>query len=173
MQRILVVGPSGSGKTTTARRIADQLNLPHTELDAIHWQPDWRELALAEFRARVGEIVAADAWVIDGNYSKVRELILARADTIVYLDLPLWLCAARLLRRSLRRALTREELWAGNRESLFTTFFSSDSVIYYTIRTQRRRRRQYAAIQSDPVYAHIQFVHLRALREVDAWLRGL
>jgi adenylate kinase family enzyme len=172
-QRILVVGTSGSGKTTTARRISQRLDLPHVELDAIHWQPDWRELALAEFRSRVSEAVAKDAWVVDGNYSKVRDLVLARAEAIVYLDLPLWLCVARLLGRSVRRALTREPLWAGNRESLFTTFFTSDSVIYYAIRTQRRRQAQYAAIHADPAFQHIRFIHLRSQRAVDAWIEGL
>ena len=42
--RIVVIGASGAGKTTLARWIAGQLGLPHIELDAINWQPGWRDL---------------------------------------------------------------------------------------------------------------------------------
>lgn len=52
-QRISVVGTSGSGKTTLARQISQRLSIPHVELDALHWEPNWTEAPLDIFRKRV------------------------------------------------------------------------------------------------------------------------
>ncbi len=84
--RISVVGSSGSGKTTLAKALAARLDIPFVELDAIFHQPNWTELPDDEFRARVREAVAADAWVVDGNYGVVRPIVLGRATTVVWLD---------------------------------------------------------------------------------------
>jgi adenylate kinase family enzyme len=76
--RIVVVGTSGAGKTTLARKIAALLVLPHIELDAINWQSGWRDLTRhdpEEFVRRVAEVIAAEAWVVDGNYGPVRDLV--------------------------------------------------------------------------------------------------
>jgi adenylate kinase family enzyme len=65
--RIVVVGTSGAGKTTLARRIADRLQLPHIELDAINWQSEWRDLTRhdpEEFVRRVTEAIQAEGWVV-------------------------------------------------------------------------------------------------------------
>ena len=90
-RRIVVYGQTGSGKSTVAARIARCLGVPHIELDAIHWLPGWAEKPLEEFRADVVAALngCADGWVCDGNYSKVRDLVLAQADSVVWLRLPL------------------------------------------------------------------------------------
>ena len=76
MERVVIIGSSCSGKTTMARRLADILQTPHIEQDAIHWLPDWQEREDDEFRELVGTAVAADRWVVDGNYNMVRDLSL-------------------------------------------------------------------------------------------------
>lgn len=85
VQRVSVVGVSGSGKTTVARELAARLSVPHIELDAIYHQPGWAGLPAEEFRSRVADLVAAQGWVIDGNYSAVQPLIWQRADTVLWL----------------------------------------------------------------------------------------
>jgi len=70
----VVVGTSGSGKTTFARRLAAGLGIPHVELDALHWEPEWTEATDEVLRARVAEATAQDAWVVDGNCSRVRAM---------------------------------------------------------------------------------------------------
>ena len=122
MQRVWVVGSSGSGKSTVGRRLADLLGYDYVELDAIHHQPGWVELDRVSFRTRIEPLVHGDRWVIDGNYAKVADLIVARADTVVWLDLPRALVMRRLVLRTAVRGLTRAELWNGNKERLANLF---------------------------------------------------
>src|ERR1051326_6592269 len=84
--RIVVVGTSGSGKTTLAVRIASACKLPFIELDSLHWGPNWQALSETdpdEFVRRVRNATATDAWVSDGNYGMVRDLIWPRATHLV------------------------------------------------------------------------------------------
>ena len=122
MPRISVVGTSGSGKTTVAFRAAEALGVPHIELDALHWEPNWVEAPRDVFRARVSEATEDDNWVADGNYSKVRDILWEQADTVLWLDYPFHTIFLRLLKRTLRRTYNRERLWNDNRETLRMAF---------------------------------------------------
>lgn len=172
-QRISVIGVSGSGKTTMARQIAHRLGIPHVELDALHWEPDWREAPLELFRERVTRALSGVAWVVDGNYSKVRDIVWGRADTVVWLDYALAVIMWQLIRRTLQRSLTREELWSGNRESLRQAFFSRESILLWALQTFRRRRREYPVLLNQPAHAHLTVVHMRSPRAAREWLSNL
>lgn len=145
LKRVSVVtSASGTGGTTFARSLADRLGVPFHELDALFWRPGWTETPADEFRRLVEPIVATDAWVIDGSYqSKLGDLVFRRADLVVWLDLPFDFWFPRLIGRTLARVVRREELWAGNRESLRNVFFSRDSLLLFTLRHYRGRRRRY------------------------------
>jgi len=123
--RIVVHGASGSGKTTLARNLSRVLGVPQLELDALYHQANWTGLDDELFRQRVSVIVRQPSWVSDGNYRIVRDLLWSRAELIVFLDLPRRQVVSRVLRRTIRRILTREELWNGNREHL-GNLFSAD-----------------------------------------------
>ena len=112
-RRLVVVGTTGAGKSTLAKRLSETLGLNFVELDALYWEPGWRAASVADFRARVVEATAGDDWVVAGNYRQVRDIIWPLADTVVWLDYSLPLLFARLTRRTLRRAITREVLWNG------------------------------------------------------------
>ncbi|MEN9923084.1 MAG: hypothetical protein RIS09_598, partial [Actinomycetota bacterium] len=61
----------------------------------------------------------ADGWIIDGNYmGKIGDLVLQQADVVVYFNLPKRVVLYRVIKRSLKRSIFRQELWNGNRERL-------------------------------------------------------
>jgi adenylate kinase family enzyme len=167
-----VVGCSGSGKTTLSRALARALGAPNIELDAIFHQPGWTPLDDDTFQARVTEVTEAARWVVDGNYSTVRDIIWERADTIVWFDLPYVTVMARTVRRTVRRTLTRQELWNGNKEpwSNLFSFNPEKSIIAWAATRHRIYRQRYGAAEHDPRWAGLRFVRLRSQREADAFL---
>ena len=172
-QRIVVVGTTGSGKSTLARKISHLLDVPHVEMDALNWEAGWVAAPTEVFRQRVQDALAGDAWVTDGNYGNVRDLVWPRATAVVWLDHPLRVVAWRLFRRTLRRSLTKEELWNGNRERFLTQFFSRDSLFIWLLKTYWRRRRTYPLLLKQPEHSHLKVAHLRSQRETDDWLSGV
>ena len=99
-------------------------------------------------------------------------LVLERCDSIVWLDLPRWQVWSQVVRRTLVRIVRRDELWHGNRESL-GMMLSRDSIIWWSVRTFRKRRELYAALFADPRYADRVRVRLDSRREVDGWLASV
>jgi adenylate kinase family enzyme len=145
MRRIAIIASaSGNGKTTVGRALAQRLGLPFVELDALVHGPGWVETPDAEVRSRLAPVLAGDGWVIDGNYhSKLGNSVLRRADTVVWLDLPIYVWFPRLLWRTFRRWYRREELWNGNRESLRAVLWGRDSLFAWAFRSHFRRRREW------------------------------
>ncbi len=172
MRRIVVVGTSGSGKTTVARELSQRLGLPHIELDALHWAPGWTEAPTEVFRTRVAGALEAPGWVVDGNYSKARDLVWPRADTIVWLDYALAVVLRQVIGRTVRRMLTGEELWHTNRER-FRTALSRNSIILWALQTHGPNRRRYAEAFRRSEWAHLNVVRLRSPRETRGWLLGV
>lgn len=173
MQRININGTSGSGKTTFAARLAAKLGYPHIELDSIYHLPNWGERPTEEFRELVSGIVAHDHWVIDGNYTKVFDIVWARADTVIFLDYPLPLVLWRLTRRTFARGLLRKELWHGNRESLLRHLFTRDSLFLWVLQTYKKRRRKYWEGVNSPACKHIRFIRFTSPGQAAAFLRTL
>jgi adenylate kinase family enzyme len=171
VRRVSVVGNSGSGKTTLAGQIAVVLAVPLLELDAVHHQPDWQPLDTGEFRRTVSEFTSGDAWVVDGNYSAVRDIIWSRADTVIWIDPPRHRVMRRLAARTLRRMVTRAELWNGNRERLSFLFSREESVLLWAWTSHHKLRSRYQAAQADPANAHLSFIRLRTPSEAAALLR--
>lgn len=170
MRRIVVVGTSGSGKTALARELSRRLGIPYVEIDALHWEPHWTTASLDVLRDRVAQAVGPAAWVVDGNYAKVRDLVWSRADAVVWLDFALPVILWRLARRTFTRVVTREALWGGNRERLQTALFSRDSVFLWALQTYRKHREAYPLLLTHPDFAHLTLVRLRSPRATRAWL---
>lgn len=167
--RVVVIGTSGSGKTTFARRLAGALGVPQLELDAVNWQADWRDLNThdpTEFVRRVETLAAAEAWVSDGNYSKVRHVLWPRATRFVWLDYPRWVTMRRVIWRSFSRAVSRRELWAGtgNRED-FHRWLDKEHPIRWAWDTWARNRRRYTEALAAPEIAERPVYRLRHPRE--------
>ncbi len=167
MRRIAIVtSAAGSGATTLGRELAQRLDLPFHELDALHFGPGWTEATPEEFRASLEPLLAEVGWVVDGGYwGKLGDLVLERADLVVWLDLPRRVWLPRLVRRTVLRVVRRETLWSGNRETLHGVFFSRDSLLLYALRNAGRRRRTYPTR-----LARFNHVRLRSPRQVERWL---
>jgi adenylate kinase family enzyme len=147
VKRVAVIASaSGNGKTTFGSELAERLAVPFVELDALHHGPNWTEATPDELRARVEPLVETDAWVVDGAYrNKLGDLVLERAELVVWLDLPVHVWLPRLVKRTVRRLVRREELWNGNRETLRDQLTPSTSVVYHALHDYRSRRRVYEA----------------------------
>ena len=170
MLRIIVIGTTGSGKTTFARALARRLGIPHGEQDAWNHEASWQMAPPERFRTRVDAFTSQPAWVMDGNYSKARDIGWARADTLVWLDYPAWVVYSRLVRRTLRRVLTREELWNGNRET-WRGARAPDAPLRWFWRTHWRRRRETPGLVAK--YPGLRLLRLRSPAEARAWLAGV
>jgi adenylate kinase family enzyme len=177
MRRVSVVGTSGAGKTTLARAIANRLAVPLVELDALMHQPGWQPRPDDEFIDEVERASSQPAWVIDGNYRRfvVEGSVWARADTVVWLDLPRRTVMRQVIARTVRRAVTREELWNGNREPLsnFTSLDPMKNVIIWAWVKHGEFIERYASAMADARWGHISFVRLRSHSEADRWLRSV
>jgi adenylate kinase family enzyme len=165
MQRVSVVGSSGSGKSTLARELAAHLGVQVLELDSVFHQPGWEPLPEAAFQARVTAWMAdhPDGWVVEGNYSAVRPLVWAEADTVVWFDLPRWQVMSRVIPRTLRRVATREELWNGNREPL-ANLYSLDmerNIVVWSWKRHHLLKARFTAAERDPAWDHLRFRRVR------------
>ena len=116
--RLAIIGPSGSGKTYLSSQLAESLGLRHVEIDALWHGPNWQSCTPEELRERVAAATAGDGWISDGTYHTIiGDLVLERAETIAWLDLPVALVMRRLVTRTYRRKRDRVELWNGNFEA--------------------------------------------------------
>jgi len=132
----------------------------------LHWGPNWSEPSAEDFRVRVEQALAVDGWVADGGYhGKLGDLVLERAELVVWLDPPLPTILRRIWARTLRRIRGRDELWGGNRETWRGAFLSRNSLFLWALQTHRPRRRRY-----EKRLARFKAVRLRSPAEVEAWL---
>lgn len=167
--RFVVVGTTGCGKSVLAQQLSRLYGVPHVELDAFNWEPNWTTASTDLFRQRVEQALRGSGWVVDGNYSEVRDLVWPRGTTLVWLDYPLGI----IMWRTFRRIVSREELWNGNRERLRNQLFSRDSLFLYAVRSHRKRRKTYPLFLQQPEHAHLSAVRLRSPQETRGWFSSL
>jgi adenylate kinase family enzyme len=165
--RVLVLGACGAGKTTLARQLAHRLGVAHVELDALHHGPAWTPRP--EFAGEVDAATRAPAWVVDGNYRAVRDLLWSRAEALVWLDLPLAVIEARVVRRSLLRWLRGEVLWNGNRERGPRAWIDREHPVRWAWSHHGTYRREYPPRLREPRFAHLRVVRLRSREMVAAF----
>jgi adenylate kinase family enzyme len=165
VERVLVIGSPGAGKSTLATEIARRTGLPLVHMDQLAWKAGWVEASLDELDAKVREAVAGPRWVIDGNYGRTLPLRLPRADTVIDLDLPRWLCVWSILRRRLQhRGRTRADMTPGCPERVDWEF------LIYTIRFGDGGRRR---IEESLAGFAGRRVKLRSRGQVRAFLASL
>lgn len=171
MQRIVIIGSSGAGKSTLARKLGRKLNIPVIHLDRYHWQPGWVPLPAEEWEKFISEKVAEERWIIDGNYRRTLPMRLSAADTVIFLDLPRWLCVARAIKRRLQYLEhTRPDVAHGCHEHLFDPRFPE---FLRWIWDYPERARPDVIAQLDKLGDSKNIVRLRSRRDVDSFLHNL
>ncbi|MEM7101272.1 MAG: AAA family ATPase [Pseudomonadota bacterium] len=105
--RIHVTGNAGAGKTTLSKALAQQFKLPVKHLDSVVWAPHWQKPDPGQKMTAIKAMCEEPDWVIDGVSDMVRE----RADVVIYLNTPRYLCMYRCIRRCFQWGFsTRPEL---------------------------------------------------------------
>jgi adenylate kinase family enzyme len=170
LNRVVVVGTSCSGKTTLARRLAINFGTHCVELDSLYWGPGWTPRP--EFEHDVLTAARQPRWVIDGNYSRVRDTIWRRSTAIAWLDYSFSRVLARALRRTVRRVVLGESLYAGNRETLAETLFDVEAPLWLVVRTHGRRRRAFPELFNRPEYRHASVIQLQTPTAAEKFLAG-
>ena len=175
MDRIRVIGSSGSGKSTTAEAIARRLDIPRLELDGLHWLPGWRERDAEEFGRLVLDFAQSNPrWVIDGNYNgRLADRVDHLVDTFVWVDLPRWRIMTALLARTIRRSITRENLWGTGNTEKITNLLSRDphtNLMVWSWTQHHRYQERYGGRMKSGRH---RWIRLRSRGEVKRFLQGL
>ncbi|MEM9044432.1 MAG: AAA family ATPase [Pseudomonadota bacterium] len=170
MQRVMIVGGPGSGKTTLANAMAERVNLPLWHIDQILWAADWVERDETDRIRDLYEIQTLDRWIIDGCYAPTMTERVARADTLIFLDFPVWQRIARVTWRVLQhRGEPRPEMPEGCVERFDHNFTEFLDFIW---RTRDSLREKMVPLIEEPP-AHLAVHHLRSGREVRRFLADL
>ncbi len=140
--RIWVRGVSCSGKTTLARKLSNELNLPHLELDQLFWLPDWIQRDREEFREILKDKLSSEDWVIDGNYSMIEQIMHDNWDFLIWLNPPFHVVLRRAFSRTFKRIKTKELVCNGNIETWKNFFTIDGNMIIWVLKTYRRRQKQ-------------------------------
>ena len=169
-QRVLFHGVTGSGKTSAARAYSRGTGIPvFSADDDLGWLPGWTNRPLEDQRRLAADITAQDRWVLDSAYSAWRDIVLDRVQLIVFLDYPRWLSLGRLVRRTVRRIVTREPVCNGNVETLRRAL-ARDSIIAWHFRTFRSKGEAIARIEDAAQDGTPAVLTFRHPRELDSWL---
>ncbi len=172
MERILVVGVTGAGKSTLAQALSSRLGLPYHEMDALYFNgPNWA--INNKVNEDVSRLTAEPRWIIDSlGYPEVRDLLWARADTVVWLDYPKRVIMPRVLRRSIQRTVTREVLFGGNRET-WTDWLSREHPAWWAWSQHGARRREVNRRVRDPRFTPLNTLRFGHPHDTAAWLASL
>lgn len=171
-ERILLLGRTGSGKTTLARALAEALDAPHVELDSLYFGPGFSRAPLPVLRERTSAALAGDRWVADGNKRAVRDLAWPRADTIIWLDYPVYVSLWRLAKRARSRAstLSADAARSGARKGLPKQLIAAARGVLTALRSHRGQRREYPRLFAQPANQHLAVARLRSPRATRGWL---
>jgi adenylate kinase family enzyme len=162
-RRVIVTGLAGAGKSTFSKALSAKTGLPVIHLDFHYWKPGWVAPSDDEWQAKQRSLLAGDAWIADGNYEETLALRLERADTVIVLDTPWWVCSGRALVRGIRRP-AGTQMPEGCDDSLLRRIGDEWRLVGLIWRNRHRDNDRERAIISE----HGQHVALHELRSKQA-----
>ena len=168
-KRIFLCAVTGSGKTTLAQKLSEISGIPWQEVDQLTWLPDWKEVSHEEQRNIFTKICEGEEWILDTAYGKWVDIPLAKADLLIGLDYPRWVSLNRLLKRSIRRAFSKQPICNGNHETLGKLFSQNSIILWHfrSVKSKRRRLDHLAKINS------LTLIRLKSPKETEEFLASL
>jgi adenylate kinase family enzyme len=123
MKKVAIIGCGGAGKSTFSRILSEVLNIPVYHLDKLNWKPGWISTPRDEWDELMKTLISKEEWIIDGNYSRTLDIRLNNADTIVFLNMAMYLCIYRIVkRRFMYHGKSRPDMHEGCPEKLHIDF---------------------------------------------------
>ena len=179
-RRIHVIGNSCSGKSSLGKKLAASFSIPFVELDALNWDPGWiglNEKNPEELERRISKATEGCSWIVAGSYARFSQRVFwPRLETVIWLDLPMYLLIWRVLMRSWVRWRTKELLWGTNYESFWRqlkVWNKEDSLLWWIVTQHQRKRRRMREYMGDSRWRHISFLHLQSASEVEEFQNAL
>lgn len=168
--RVLVIGMAGAGKSTFSRVLAARTGLPLIHLDVHYWQPGWVKPSESDWREKQRDLLSGPAWIADGNDPESLDLRLERADTVVLLETPWWICAGRAFVRGLRKPVG--EMPEGCDDSVIRRLRDEWRLVGIIVRRRRSEVDEARATISQQG-SHVSLYRIGSKREAEAFLRAL
>ncbi len=160
----MIIGCGGAGKSTLARKLEEMLGLPLVHLDQAYWKPNWEDRDKEEWGQIVTQLADQKEWILDGNYGGTMDIRLQRADTVLFLDRPRWLCVYHVLKRWWQtRGRTRPDMAPGCEERFSFPFLHY--VFYYN-----QTRRPGILKKLEKLSSKQTVFRLRTQREIDHFI---
>ncbi|MCP5509996.1 MAG: hypothetical protein H7A39_06280 [Chlamydiales bacterium] len=167
MKRVVIIGACGSGKTTLGQAMSGKLGIAWTDLDDLFWLPGWKRRPFEEFEGMVKQTVAADTWIVCGNYSKLQHLTVFQADTVVWLDLSLGILLWRIIKRGVIQARQRTAICNGNYQSISQFWW----LFKHLFKSFWKKKTRYKQLEAQATQA--TWVHLRDIDALNKWLAAI
>ena len=166
MEKIVIIGSPGSGKSTLARKLGRKLHIKVVHLDRIFWQPGWEKKPLDTRREILLHLVLEKQWIIEGTYLDSSEPRFWAADTIIFLDIPSFICLQRIIKQHYKsQGHPRHDLKEGCEDKL--NLIRILKVLGFPFRGRR------TLIQKLNNYESKQIIWLRSNKEVEGFLAQL
>jgi adenylate kinase family enzyme len=166
MKRVAVFGNTGGGKSTLAKRLAEITRLP---IDLIQFKAGGGKVPHDEYLKAHADLLRQDEWIIDGFgcVASAWERF-ARADTLVYVDLPLIIHHWFVTKRLIKGLFANPEGWPDN-SPIWSSTMDSYKVLWLCHRRLTPRYRQLAADMAASKRVH----HVRSPAEMTALLKAV
>lgn len=165
MKKVVVIGSGGSGKSTFSRQLGEVTGLPVVHLDKLYWHAGWVKTPVDEWQSIVQRELDKPEWIMDGNFGGTRAMRLAACDTVIFLDLPRWLCMYRIVKRTIKyHKGTRPDMAEGCEER-----FDPEFLLWVWNYPNSGRRR---VIQELNGLADKEIITLKSRTEVTDFLAG-
>ena len=159
MERVAVIGNCGSGKTTLSLRLGERTGLPVWHLDSFYYGENWGRVPYPAFLKKHQDLIAGDRWILDGNYDATMYERLLRADTVIFLDPPRFICFLRVLRRKCKE----KHLFRDARKNL--------GFLKYVWRSHKQKRENIR--NRKRMLPEKNWIVLKSKREAENFLNGL